>query len=137
MKVYVKEYTFSTSSKYQLIDITGYVEDTVKNSGVKGGICLVYVPHATAALIVNENESGLKTDIIECVRELIPEDSKWRHNIIDQNASAHIASSLIGPSRIFPVVNGKIIRGTWQNIMLLELDGPRASRRVIIEVLGD
>lgn len=137
MKSIVREELVSTRGKYELVDITGKVERTVRESGIKNGVCLVFAPHATAAIIANENERGLVEDIVEAIRKLIPENGRWKHNIIDDNASAHIASSLIGPSRIFPVVDGRLVRGTWQNIFLVELDGPRPSRRVIIEVIGD
>ncbi len=138
MKVVVKEITLSTQSRFQLIDITSEVESIVENSGVKNGIALVFAPHATAAIIANEHESGLINDIIDKVKEFTePGSSKWRHNIIDDNAHAHIGSALFGAERVFPVVNGKLIRGTWQNIFLLEMDGPRSRRRVYVVVMGE
>ncbi len=138
MKVVVKEITLSTQSRFQLIDITSEVESIVENSGVKNGIALVFAPHATAAIIANEHESGLINDIIDKVKEFTePGSSKWRHNIIDDNAHAHIGSALFGAERVFPVVNGKLIRGTWQNIFLLEMDGPRSRRRIYVVVMGE
>ena len=138
MKVVVKEITLSTQSRFQLIDITSEVESIVEKSGVKNGIALVFAPHATAAIIANEHESGLINDIIDKVKEFTePGSSKWRHNIIDDNAHAHIGSALFGAERVFPVVNGKLIRGTWQNIFLLEMDGPRSRRRVYVVVMGE
>lgn len=137
MKTYVREEIVSTSSKYELVDITRKVERVVEESGVENGLCIVFAPHATAAVIANENERGLVTDIINAIKLVVPEDKNWRHNLIDDNASAHIASSIIGSSRIFPVLKGKLVRGVWQNIFLVELDGPRRSRRVIIEVIGE
>ena len=138
MVVVIKEFTLSTQKRFQLIDITDRVEEIVENSGVRQGIALVFVPHATAAIVANEHESGLIEDIIDKVKEFTePGSSKWRHNIIDDNAHAHIGSALFGAERVFPVVNGRLVRGTWQNIFLLEMDGPRSRRRVYVVVLGE
>ena len=136
MKVYVKEFTVRTSKRKELVDVTYKVEEIVRESGVKNGICMVFVPHATAAVIANEHESGLMQDIINALERIAPSDYPWLHNRIDDNADAHIIASIVGPSRTFPVVNGELVRGTWQNIMIVELDGPR-TRRVVVEVLGE
>ena len=137
MKVYFKELIISTKRNLELVDITSEVERLVSQSGIKNGICLVYAPHATAAIVVNEHESGLMDDIITKVREDYPKDGKWKHNRIDDNAAAHLASAFISSSRIFPVREGRLIRGMWQNIFLLELDGPRSYRRIVVEVMGE
>jgi len=137
MKIYVKEYVYSTGKEYELIDITGDVESAVAKSKVQNGICLVFAPHATAAIIANEHEKGLIEDIISAIKEHFPRSKNWRHNLIDTNAAAHVASSFIGADKVFPVINGRLVRGTWQNIFLVELDGPRRRRRVIVEVIGD
>ncbi len=137
MKVYFKEITFSTSRKYEIIDITYEVERIVRESGIRNGICVVHAPHATAAIIANEAESGLLSDILAKIREEFPEDGRWKHNIIDDNAAAHLASAFLGQTRVFPVKDGELVRGTWQNILVVELDGPRSYRRVVVEVLGE
>ncbi len=138
MKVYTREIVFSTEKQFQLVDITYEVEKIVEESGVKNGIALVFAPHATAAIIANEHESGLIEDIITKIKELTePGSSKWKHNIIDDNAHAHLGSALIGADRVFPVINGRLVRGTWQNIFLVEMDGPRSRRHVIVTVVGE
>ncbi len=137
MKVFFKEFTISTSERFQVINITSYVEEAVKESGIRNGICLVFVPHATAAIIANEYEPNIVSDYIELIRQVFKPDYEWKHNRIDNNAHAHLASAVIGPSRIFPVREGRIVRGTWQEILLVELDGPRPRRRVIVEVMGE
>ncbi len=138
MRVYTREIVLSTSKKFQLIDITYEVEKIVEESGVRNGIVLVFAPHATAAIIANEHESGLIEDIITKIKELTePGSSKWKHNLIDDNAHAHIGSALIGADRVFPIINGRLVRGTWQNIFLVEMDGPRARRHVLVTVLGE
>jgi len=138
LKVYTREIVLSTSKKFQLIDITYEVEKIVEESGVRNGIVLVFAPHATAAIIANEHESGLIEDIITKIKELTePGSSKWKHNLIDDNAHAHIGSALIGADKVFPIINGRLVRGTWQNIFLVEMDGPRARRHVLVTVLGE
>lgn len=138
VKIYTRVLEFSTTERLQLIDITRRVEEVVERSGVVNGIVLVYAPHATAAIIVNENESNLLSDIVRKVEEITePGSSKWRHNLIDDNAHAHIGSALFGSERVFPLLNRRLIRGTWQNIFLLEMDGPRHSREVYVTVIGE
>ncbi len=137
MKVYFKELRLSTHSRFEIIDLTEEVEEAVRESGIKNGLCIVHAPHATAAIIVNEAEPGLIKDYIDLIKELTKPDYRWRHNIIDNNAHAHLASAIIGSTRCIPVRNGRLERGTWQNIMLIELDGPRTVRKIMIEVLGE
>ncbi len=121
----------------QLIDITSEVTKFVDKSGVRHGMCTISVPHATAAIIANENENGLVEDILRKIEELFPISGKYAHNYIDDNADAHLAAAFLGHSRTFPILNGRLVRGTWQNIFLVELDGPRSSRRIHIQVLGE
>lgn len=137
MKTFVKVLTVSTKDKCQLIDLTEHVEEIVSESKVETGLCLVHASHATAAIICNEHESGLIHDILNKVKELFPPNAGYLHDRIDDNASSHVASALIGASRTFPVQNGRLVRGTWQNIFLLELDGPRTRRSVSVQILGE
>lgn len=137
-KVTVEYIRVKTSERFQLIDITKNIEEIVGKSGVKNGIALVYAPHATVAIIVNEHEGGLINDILVKAKEFTePGSPKWRHNVIDDNAHAHIGSAFFGSDRVFPVVNGRLVRGTWQNIFLLEMDGPRPSREILVVVMGE
>lgn len=135
MKVYLEEFFVRTSKRFQVVKITERVEKAVSKSGVSEGICAVFTPHATAALIVNEYEPRIAEDYIRWVEEVFRPGGGWRHDEIDSNAHAHIASSMIGSGRFIPVSKGSLVRGTWQEIMLLELDGPR-ERRVVVQVLG-
>ncbi|MGC8571214.1 secondary thiamine-phosphate synthase enzyme YjbQ [Caldivirga sp.] len=137
MKVFVKELRYTSRRQVEVIDITSDVESAVNESGVKNGIVLVFAPHATAAIILNEDESGLLKDIEDKILELFPRRGNYRHNLIDDNANSHLASAFLGQGKVIPLVNGSLIRGTWQNILLVELDGPRASRRVVVEVIGE
>ena len=136
MKVFFQDRDVSTKSRTELVDITDMVEETVRKSGITSGICIVHSVHSTTAIIVNEHEAGLINDIIKKVQHDFPKGAGWLHDRVDDNADAHLASSYIGPTRIFPVRYGRLVRGTWQNIFLLELDGPR-TRSIIIEVMGE
>jgi len=135
MKVFFQTVQVSTHRRTELIDITDKIEDSVGRSQVKDGICLVYSPHSTTAIIVNENEAGLREDIVRKVCQDYPKGAGWLHDRVDDNADAHLAASFIGPAKVLPVRDGRLVRGTWQNVFLLELDGPR-SRRITIEVIG-
>jgi len=98
---------------------------------------LVHASHATAAIICNEHEGGLIHDILRKVKELFPPSAGYLHDRIDDNASSHVASALIGASRTFPIDDARLVRGTWQNIFLLELDGPRTRRTVNVHIIGE
>ncbi len=129
------EFVVRTQRTQELVDITKPVADAVRQSGVADGICLVYVPHATAAVAINENaDPNVCEDILEALSQLIPE-GRWRHDRIDRNAAAHIKATILGPSETVPVRGGRLRLGTWQSLMLVELDGPR-ERSVIVEVRG-
>ncbi len=136
MKVFFQDRDISTKNRTELVDITDMVEETVRKSGITSGICIVHSVHSTTAIIVNEHEAGLINYIIKKVQHDFPKGAGWLHDRVDDNADAHLASSYIGPTRIFPVRYGRLVRGTWQNIFLLELDGPR-TRSIIIEVMGE
>lgn len=137
MKTYFKEIVLRTQRRRELVDITHDVERAVAESGISKGLCLIFAPHATAAIVANEHERGLVNDLLRKLAEDYPDDGKWEHNAIDDNAAAHLASAFIGSARVFPVKDGKLVRGTWQSVFLVELDGPRPARRVVVEVVGE
>lgn len=127
-----KEFSISSKDRYQLIDITPEVEEVVADSGVKDGLCLVFVPHSTAAIVLTENEEGLKKDWLAVLRRLVS-GFDFLHDRIDSNADSHILSGLLGQGKTLPIEGGRLIRGTWQQIFLAELDGPR-ERRVSVSI---
>jgi len=131
----MKEINFSTDKPFALINITSDIENFVSASGVESGICFIFVPHATAALIVNEDERGVKEDILRRILALAPETENYQHDRIDNNARAHVIASILGSSLVFPLFQGKLMRGTWQEIFFVELDGPREQRRVILKII--
>jgi len=124
--------TLSTSKKQELIDITDEVNSIVKKSKVKGGLCNIFTMHATAAIIINENADP---DIcLDTLNKLIKE-GVWRHDKLDGNAASHIKSTILGPSETIPIKNGELQLGTWQAISLVELDGPRSNRKIIVSIV--
>ncbi len=136
MKTWFKELSFSTNKAREVIDLTGRVTSAVRESGIKNGLVVVQLPHATASLALNENESGLKRDLLEQLNELVPVRGDYQHDRIDDNAHAHLKSAFIGSSVALPIVDGRIVRGTWQNFLVIEQDGPR-TRRLAIFVMGE
>ncbi len=136
MKVFFEDLHKSTRYRTELFDITHNVEEIMRKSGITDGLCVIHTVHSTTAIIVNEHEAGLTEDIVKKIQQDFPKGAGWLHDRVDDNADAHLASSFIGPTRIFPVRDGRLMRGNWQNIFLLELDGPRA-RRITVEVMGE
>lgn len=127
------EFTVSTHNIYEVVDITRRVAEIVADSELDEGICSVYVPHATAAIVINESaDPNIGNDLLDALGKLVP-DGVWRHDRIDDNGAAHIKAAILGPGETVPVHEGRLVLGTWQAIMLVDLDGPR-SRRVIVTV---
>ncbi len=127
------EFHVRSQRRYQMLDITGQVADIVRHSNLPEAICSVYVAHATAAVVINENDDpNVCEDVLDALAKLVPE-GVWRHDRVDNNAAAHIKSAILGPGETLPVRAGQLVLGTWQAIMLVELDGPR-DRRVIVTV---
>jgi secondary thiamine-phosphate synthase enzyme len=128
------EFHIRTTAKRQMIDLTARVADIVAGTRVDEGLCNVYVTHATAAIVVNENDDpNVCVDVLDLLDRLIPA-GKWRHDKVDGNAASHIQATILGPSETIPVRGGKLLLGTWQAVMLVELDGPR-DRRIVVTTL--
>jgi len=117
----MQQLTLSTNHRRQIVDITGEVAAVVTDAG--DGLVCISVPHCTCAVYVNENEAGLVQDTLALIDRL--SDGQWQHDRIDDNAGAHLAASLIGNAVCLPVQGGRLVLGTWQRVMLVELDGPR------------
>jgi len=122
-----------TEQRHQVVDLTSEVAAAVAASEIDEGLCSVYVPHATAAIVINENDDpNICLDLLDALDRLVPEGA-WRHDRVDGNAAAHIKAAILGPGETIPVREGRLLLGTWQAVMLVELDGPR-SRRVVVTV---
>jgi len=123
-----------TSRRIEIVDITDKVREVVEKHDVTDGIVVVYTKHTTTAIIINENESGLKEDITNILEKLVPSRAGYMHDRIDNNADSHLRAILLGNSVVVPITNGRLDLGTWQRIMFIELDGPR-TRRVVVKVI--
>lgn len=125
----------NSDKRNQLIDITARVLEAVSESGVKNGLCHVFVPHTTAGVTINENaDPNVKYDIIQTLNRLVPNDPAYRH--MEGNSDAHVKSSMFGASEVIAINEGKLSLGTWQAIYFCEFDGPR-SRKVWINIISN
>jgi secondary thiamine-phosphate synthase enzyme len=125
--------TLKTADRTELIDITAKVQEAVHSSGVKDGLCMVYVPHTTAAVTINESaDPSVKADILMVLNDIVPWKANYRH--LEGNSPAHIKTALVGASELIAIENGKLILGTWQGIFFCEFDGPR-NRKIHVRFL--
>jgi len=122
-----------------IVNVTGEARSALARSGLRSGIALVTVPHTTCGLCVNEDEGGLREDLVRLASRLVdvirPEEG-FRHDAVDDNARAHLSAVLFGQSVTLPVVDGSLVLGTWQSLFLIEIDGPR-TRRLDLAFLGE
>jgi len=124
--------TVNSRTQTEFIDITSEVGKSVRSSGITRGSCLVYVPHTTAGVTINESaDPAVRTDILMILNQLVPWKAPYRHN--EGNSPAHIKSTLVGVSQTVPVKDGRLVLGTWQGIFFCEFDGPR-TRKVHISI---
>jgi len=113
-----------TKAREEFVDITRTIEEDVRSSGLKEGLCVVYVPHTTAAVTINEDaDPSVKEDVLRQLKVLVPRDGNYSHG--EGNSDAHIKSSLLGVSQIIPIHEGRLVLGTWQGIFFCEFDGPK------------
>lgn len=127
------ELSIRTTKKREMIDLTPRVAELVARTGLAEGLCNVYVAHATAAIVVNENDDpNVCVDTLDALDRLIPA-GQWRHDRVDGNAASHIQAAILGPGETIPVRDSQLCLGRWQAVMLVELDGPR-ERRVLVTV---
>ena len=122
-----------TSSRTELIDITSKIAKLVKESGVAEGLCMLYVPHTTGAVTINESaDPSVKGDILMVLNQIIPWDADYKH--MEGNSPAHVKSTLVGASELVAIENGALMLGTWQGIFFCEFDGPR-TRKVHVRII--
>ena len=127
----------STTTREVLVDITGQVRAIVKDSPVKNGLVALYAQGATCAIMVQENwDDSVPLDVVDFLKKLIP-PGVWLHDRQDGNGDAHIKAGLVGPSEVFPLIDGQIGLSRWQNIFFCEFDGPRSGRKVVCTIIGE
>jgi len=129
----MKEISLQTRARFEMIDITAAVQKAARDVKIDSGIGLVYTPHTTAAITINENaDPDVPRDILAALDRAVPLSANYRHS--EGNSAAHVKSSLIGASEVVVIENGHLILGTWQSIFFCEFDGPR-TRKVIIKFI--
>jgi len=130
----MKTFTIQTHSREELIDITPQVKEAIEASGARNGICLVYVPHTTAGVTINENaDPSVRTDILMTFRNIVPDSLPYTH--AEGNSPAHVKATLAGSSVSVVIENGNPKLGTWQGVFFCEFDGPRR-RKAYIKVIS-
>ncbi|BFI73488.1 UPF0047 protein Bsu YugU [Nanoarchaeota archaeon] len=134
--IYQEEFYLKTNKRKEVINITKNIREIVKKSGIKNGIILIFVPHATAGLFANEDEENIRKDYLNLFEKLVPENEKYYHNLIDNNADSHLLSSLFKQFYVLPIKDGDLYKGTWQEIFLAEFDGPR-ERKIFVTIIGE
>jgi secondary thiamine-phosphate synthase enzyme len=131
----IKTFQIKTSKQTEFIEITSEVNEIVQNSGIKNGICIIFIPHTTAAVTINENaDPSVIRDIIMELNKMVPFENRYQH--LEGNSPAHIKASIIGCSKTILIESGRLMLGTWQGIFFCEFDGPRI-RKVYIKVIPD
>jgi secondary thiamine-phosphate synthase enzyme len=139
MSVVYNEINIRTKGEVDIIDITSEIQDIVTKSKVKNGLVCVFIPGSTGAITTIEYEPGLMQDLPRALEVLAPKDIYYKHHETwhDDNGHSHVRASLIGGSETFPVRDGKLIHGTWQQVVFVELDTRPRNRNIIVQIVGD
>ncbi len=131
----IKRIEIKTRSRVEFQEVTMKVRDVVGESGIRSGVCYLFVPHTTAGVIVNEHaDPSVVEDIAAQLEAMVPQHGNYRH--LEGNAPAHIKASLVGSSEALLIEDGKIVLGTWQGIFFCEFDGPR-NRTLLVKIMPD
>ncbi len=129
----MKEITVQTRARTEMIDITAAVQKMINEEKIESGICLVYTPHTTAAITINENaDPDVPRDMLAALDRAVPLSANYRH--AEGNSAAHVKSSLVGASELVIIENNRLVLGTWQSIFFCEFDGPR-TRKAYVKVM--
>ncbi|MCF8051085.1 MAG: secondary thiamine-phosphate synthase enzyme YjbQ [Desulfobacterales bacterium] len=123
-----------TTGRTEMIDITEEVHNAVRSSGLEDGLCMIYVPHTTAAVTINESaDPSVAKDLLMVLNQIVPWDAPYQH--AEGNSPAHVKTTLVGSSELVSVQQGRLVLGTWQGIFFCEFDGPR-SRKAHVRFLS-
>ena len=139
MPVYNDEIKIKTKGEVDIIDITSEIQKTADKSKIKNGIICVFNPGSTGSLTTIEYEPGLKKDFPKALEKIAPKNEYYNHHETwhDDNGHSHVRASLMGPSITLPLINGKIVHGTWQQFVFVELDTSNRNRRLIVQIVGE
>jgi secondary thiamine-phosphate synthase enzyme len=128
------ELEISSKKRNEIIDITNLIDEIIRNGKIDDGFLIIYIPHTTAGVFINEGaDENVKKDIINKINEIIPEKNDFLH--VEGNSDAHIKASLFGSSEMVIIENNKLILGTWQHIFFYEGDGPR-KRKIYVKIFS-
>jgi secondary thiamine-phosphate synthase enzyme len=138
MKSYRKELWMQVPARRAFVNITGQVEDCLRESGIREGLCLVNAMHITASVFINDDESGLHHDYDAWLEKLAPHEpvAQYRHNVGEDNADAHMKRQIMGREVVAAVTDGRLDFGTWERIFYGEFDG-RRKKRVLVKIIGE
>lgn len=125
--------TIKTNAQTEMIDVTRQVQQALSEKGIQDGICMVYVPHTTAAVTINESaDPSVRRDILMVLNEMVPWKAPYQHS--EGNSPAHVKTTLVGSSELIAIKGGRLELGTWQGIFFCEFDGPR-TRKLTIKII--
>jgi len=133
-KVFNKTYDFSTKGEIEFIDLTAKVQEVAEKSGIQNGLVHVFAPHATGVLILTEEDYSLLSDIKALLEKIVPKEESYRH---PANAHAHMRSMLLPPDKTLPLIDRRVVFGTWQSLLFVETDIHPRRRTVVIQVIGE
>jgi secondary thiamine-phosphate synthase enzyme len=139
MSVVTKELSFQTRGEVELIDLTAQINGALRETDIEAGIVTIFVPGATGAVTTIEYEPGLIQDLPDALERLFPKAIEYQHELRwhDGNGHSHIRAAFLGPSLTVPFKDQSMLLGTWQQVIFVELDVRRRSRRVILQILGE
>jgi secondary thiamine-phosphate synthase enzyme len=139
MKTESKKIQISSRGEDDIIDITEQISNVIKESNIEDGIVTVFVSGSTAAITTIEYEPGLSHDFPEMLSRTVPKHIQYKHDDTwhDGNGHSHVRASLVGPSLVVPIIDGNLTLGTWQQIVLLEMDTRPRNRNVILQIMGE
>jgi secondary thiamine-phosphate synthase enzyme len=139
MVVITKTLSFATMGDGDMIDVTAKVQDMVSSSGVSHGIVTVFIPGSTASVTTIEYEPGLEKDFPRAMNKLAPKDEHYDHDARwgDGNGNSHVKASMVGPSLVVPFEKGRLLLGTWQQIVFVDFDNRPRERQMIVQVMGE
>jgi secondary thiamine-phosphate synthase enzyme len=139
MRIVTAEEILETRGHTELVDVTARVQAAVDKAGIAHGQAMVFVPGSTASVTTIEDEPGLRADFRAALEQIAPEGAAYQHDQRwgDGNGYAHVRAALLGPSVVVPVADGRLMLGTWQQIVLVDFDNRPRTRRLVIQIMGE
>jgi secondary thiamine-phosphate synthase enzyme len=138
MQVRHEDFTLDTAGHGEVIDVTDLARKVLENSGLREGLCTVFIAHSTCGITVIECEPGANADLNRILERLAPEHDRWEHNELnaDTNGHSHAKAGVLGPSATVPFTNGELMLGVWQKIVCLDFDDRPRARKLVVHIMG-